>query len=108
MLDILWRVLEIIIDTHLNACINFHEVLHGLCAVILMGMTILELKLTQELAIIDQYPLLLLFLDLCKSYETLDRGHLLTTLERYGAGPQMCGILEKLWEWQEVITRENG
>ena len=54
LLDILWRVVEVIIDTHLNACITFHEVLHGLCAVIVMGMTILELLSEFELQ--DGHP----------------------------------------------------
>ena len=40
----------------------------------------MELKLVQELARIDQNPLFLLFLDLRKAYDTMDRYRLLITL----------------------------
>ena len=49
-----------------------------------------------------------MFLDLYKAYETLDRGHLLTKLEGYDAGPNMCRILAELWYRQEVFTQKNG
>ena len=64
--------------------------------------------MSQELASIVQDPLLLVFLDLRKAYNTLDRGRLFQTLERYGAGTRMRGILEEFWENQEFVTRHNG
>ena len=62
-------------------------------------MSIMELKLAQELASIDQDPLFLIFLDLRKDYGTMDRDRILITLEGYGVGPWMCGILETFWYW---------
>ena len=56
-------------------------------------MAIMELKLAQEIANIYQDPLFLVFLELQKSYYNVDRYRLLITLEGYGSGPQMCGIL---------------
>ena len=50
-------------------------------------MAITELKLAQELVSIHQEPLFLIFLDLRKTYENMDRDRLLITLEGYGAGP---------------------
>ena len=67
----------------------------------------MELKLVQELTGVDQDPLLLVFLEPRKSYDNLDHGGLLKTLERYRAGPKMRGILAELWVQQEVVTREN-
>ena len=52
-----------------------------------MGTAILELKLAHDLSIMDQDPLVLVFLYLLKSYNTFDWGLLLTTLEGYGARP---------------------
>ena len=72
-----------------------------------MGMATLELTIYQELSIIDQEPLLLMFLDLIKAYDTLDQGRLFTTLKGYGDGTHMCGILEEFCERQEVIIRKN-
>ena len=53
----------------------------------------MKLKLAQELASIDQDPLFLVSLDLRKAYETVDWYHLIITLEGYGSGPRICGIL---------------
>ena len=71
-------------------------------------MAIMELKISQELASIDQVPLFLVFLELRKAYNTVDQERLLIKLEGYGAGPCLCGILETFWECQQVVTIYNG
>ena len=38
----------------------------------------------------------------------MEQFHLLITLERYGAGPRMCGLLESFWDCQQVVPRQNG
>ena len=63
-------------------------------------MAIMELNLAQELASTDQEPLFLVLLDLWKAYNTVDRDRLIITLEGYGAGPRMCGLLKNLRECQ--------
>ena len=65
-----------------------------------MGTAIMELKLAQKLASIDQEALFLVFLDLRKAYDTMDWKRLLITLEVYGAGPCLCGILDTFWDCQ--------
>ena len=72
-----------------------------------MGTAILELKLSQDLASVDQDPLLLVFMDLHKSYDTVYRGHLLPTLEVYGTGPHIRRLQAEFWEQQEVVTQKN-
>ena len=57
---------------------------------------------------IDHEALFLVFLDLRKAYDTLDRGLFLQTPEGYGAGPKTHGILVELWENQWVVTRQSG
>ena len=73
-----------------------------------MGTAILDLKLAQDISIIDQDPLFLVFLDLWKAYDTVERDRLIITLEGYVAGPRMCGILEKFWECQQVVLSHKG
>ena len=104
ILEFLWNVAEAIIDTRLMASVLLHNVLHGFCTGRVTGTEILELKLVQVLASVDQEPLLLFFLDLQKEYITVDCGCLLTTLKGYGAGPHMYRILAVVWYQQEVIT----
>ena len=60
-----------------------HNVIHGLRAGRAKGMDIMELKLAQDLASIYQEPLFLVFLDLRKAYDIVNRERLLITLEGY-------------------------
>ena len=85
LLEPLQKVVEAIIDICLRASVRLHYVLHGLCTGRVTGTVILELKLAQELSILDQEPMLLFFLDMRNSYDTVDCGRLLTMLEGYGA-----------------------
>ena len=81
MREVLWKVVEAIVDTRKKMVMKFHGVLHGFCASRGTGTAIIDLKMAQELTIIDKEPLLLVFLDLKKVYATLDCGGLLQTLE---------------------------
>ena len=94
LLESLWKVVKAIIDTRLRSSISFQNILHVFHMGRLMETDILDIKLSQKLASIDHDPLFLVFLDLHKSYDTVDRGHLLMTLEGYGAGPRVCGLME--------------
>ena len=67
----------------------------------------MDLKLAQELASVDQHPLFLVLIDLIKTYDNLDWGRLLQTLEGYGEGPKLWGLLEGFWSRQEVVTCQN-
>ena len=64
-------VVEAIIDTRLREIFRLHNVLHGFHTGRGMGAAKLELILTQELTIVDQDPLFLVFLDLRKVYSTV-------------------------------------
>ena len=43
-----------------------------------------------------------MFLDLRKEYVTLNLVRILMTMESYGAGPHMCGILAYFWEQHHI------
>ena len=64
------------------------------------------LKLEQKLASVDQDMLFLVFIDLMKEDDNLDWFRLLQTLEGYGEGPKLRGLLEEYWS-QQVVTRQN-
>ena len=56
MLEFVWKVVESVIDTRIKTVQQFHDVLHGLHTGRGSGTPILELKLAQELASVDQHP----------------------------------------------------
>jgi len=65
LLEIVWKLITSIIDARIKAKVEFfHDVLHGFQAKRSTGTAIIEAKLLQQLATIDQVPLYKVFLDL--------------------------------------------
>ena len=89
LLEVVCKVMEMVIDNRINLVVQFHDVLHGFCAGRGTGTTIMELKLAQYLSNVEQDPLFLVFLELMKAHDNLDRGRLLQTLEVYGETPNL-------------------
>ena len=87
---------------------QFHDVLHGFHAGRGTAMAAMEIKLSQDLSRVNQYPLFLVLLDMSKAYNTVDHDRLIRVLEGYGVGPQMCELLVTFWAHQEVVRRHNG
>jgi len=94
LLEIIWKVVSSIIDALIKASIEFHDALHGFWAKRGKGTAIIEAKLLQQLAAINQVTLFEVFLDLKKAYDMLDQDRMLDILEGYGVGPCMHGILK--------------
>ena len=108
LLKSLWKVVEVIIDTCLRVSVCLYGILHGLRTGRGTGTAILGLKLVQELTIVDQDLLLLVFIYLLKVYYTVDCGHLLETLNGYRSGPHVFRILAEFWHQQDFVARQNS
>ena len=76
LLEVLWKVIEKVLDARLSS-IDLHDCLHGFRAGRGCGTGIMEAKLFQQLAYIEQCPLYAVFIDLQKAYDAMDRGALL-------------------------------
>ena len=70
--ETLWKVVKALIDMRLRASLQFHDALHGFWDGRGTGTYIMELKLTQDLPIVDHDPLFLVLLGLWKAYDTVD------------------------------------
>ena len=79
LLDPIWKVIEKVMVARLSV-IKLHDCLHGGLPCRGTGMAIMEIKVQQQLAWVDQEPLYLIYLDLRKAYDPLDWGRCLEIL----------------------------
>jgi len=107
LLEVCWKLITSIMDARFKEKIDFHDALHGFRAGRGTGTAIIEAKLLQQLAAIQQVPLFEIFLDLRKAYDTLDRDRTLQILEAYGVGPRALGLLRHFWDRQSVVARQG-
>ena len=71
--------------------IILHDSLHGCLAGWGTGTGIIEAKLAQQLAHLEQTPFFGVFINLKKAFDAMDRGRCLAILALHGVGPQMLG-----------------
>ena len=67
-----------ILNCRLTSSITFHDILHGFRAGRGTGTATLEAKLLQQLVAMREEVLYVIFLDLTKSYDALDRSRKIT------------------------------
>ena len=108
MIEALCKVLEAIIDTRIKTVVVLHDALYVFFTRRGTGAAMMEIKIAQDIASINQDSLFLVFLDICKAYETLERRQLIQALEGYGEFLNMWILLTEFCENQEVVTRQNG
>ena len=66
-------------------------------------MATLEAKLSQQLSGIAHQTLFLVFLDIRKAYDSLDRVKCLEVLRGYGMGPNMDRLLKSYLDLQRIV-----
>ena len=86
-------------------CITLHEVLHRFREGRGNGTATLEAKLLQQLAAMREEVLYMIFLDLTKAYDALDRSRTLDILEGYGVGARVRRLLETYWTQATLAAR---
>ena len=73
LVEVMWKEVAAILNLWLMASINFHDFLHCFQAGLGTGNTTLEAKLLQQIAALREEVLYVIFLDLHKAYDALDR-----------------------------------
>ena len=77
LVEVMWKVVAVILNRRLTSSITFHDVLDGFRAGRGTRTTTLEAKLLQQLAAMREEVLYVIFLDLTKAYDALDRSRCL-------------------------------
>ena len=77
-MEVMWKVVAAILNLRLTASITYHDFL----------------QLLQQLAALREEVLYVIFLDLHKAYDALDRSRCLDILKGYGVAPRARRLLQ--------------
>ena len=88
LVEFLWKAISRIIYRRISSSIWFHDELHGFCMGRGTGTATIEDKLLQNIINMMETVLYSILLDLCKSYDDLDRDRCLGILTGYGVEPR--------------------
>ena len=105
LVEVMWKVVSAILNRRFTASITNHDFLHMLRAGRGTGTATLEAKLLQHIAALREEVLYMIFLDLHKAYNALDRSRCLEILEGYGVGPRAREILRNYWHHLTMVAR---
>ena len=108
LLEILYKLVSSIINRRIGSKIQFDDAVHGFRPGRGTGTAILEAKLLAQLRCRSDEPLFMVFLDLKKAYDTLDRDQAMRILEGYGVGANIRRILATIWHGDTMIPRQAG
>ena len=81
LVEVTWKGVAAILHQRLTTAITYHNALHGIREGRGTGTATLEAKLLQQLAAMREEVLYVIFLDLTKSYDVLDRSRSLEILK---------------------------
>ena len=105
LVEVMWKVVAVILNRYFTSSITYHDALHGFWAGHSTGTTTLEAKLLQQLAAMREEVLYVIFLDLTKAYDALDKSRCLEILEDYGVGPITRRLLTTYWRRLTMVAR---
>ena len=108
LVEVIWKVVAEILHRRLTTSITYHDFLHGFWAGRGTGTATLEANLLQQLTAMREEVLYVIFLDLQKVYDALDRYRCQEILEGYRVGPRARQLLRKYWGKMTMVARTGG
>ena len=97
-----------ILNRRFTSSSTYHNALHGFRTGRGTRTATLEAKLLQKLAAMREEVLYVIFLDLTKAYDTLDRSSCLDILEGYNVGPNARRMMKTYWRRLTMVARARG
>ena len=108
LLEVMYKLVSAICNRRMQRGIEFDDAIHGFRRGRGTGTAIMEAKLLMQLHCRQNEPLFMIFIDLKKAYDTLDRSAALRVLKGYGVGPNILRILASTWENDTMVPRQSG
>ena len=108
LVEVMWKVVAAILNRRLTASITYHDFLHRFWAGRDTGTATLKVKLLHQLVALREEVLYVIFLDLHKAYESLDRSRCLEILEGYGVVHRACWLLRTYWGKMKMVASAGG
>ena len=107
LLESIYKLISMIIHLRIMDTVEFHESIHGFRRHRGTATAIINLKLQVQLARREKKPLYMIFLDLKKAYDSVDRTRTLKLLENYGLGKNIIRIIQNIWEDDVLIPKQQ-
>ena len=108
LVEVMWKVVAAILHCRLTTAITYHDALRGFWEGGGTGTATLEAKLIQQLTAMREEFLYMIFLELTKSYDALDRSRSLEILKGYGLGQWVRRLLREYWDKSTMVARAGG
>ena len=108
LVEVMWKVVAAILNCRFTYSITDHNVLHGFSAGCDTGTATLKSKLLQQLAAFMEEVIYMIFLNLTKVYNALDRSRFLEILKGYDVGPNARRLLTTYWRRLTMVARAAG
>jgi hypothetical protein len=108
LLEVIYKLVSSIINHRMQVGITFDDAVHEFRPGRGTGTAILEAKLLAQLQMRSDEPLYMVFMDLKKAYDTLDRMQALRILKEYGVGEKLWRIISTIWANDTMVPRQAG
>ena len=104
LVEVVRKASTVFLNCRFTASITHHDSLHGFRAGSGTGTTTLKVKLIHQVTAMIEEVLHVIFLELHKSYDALERSRCLEILEGYGVGPRALRLLCRYWGRLQMVV----
>ena len=102
----MYKLVSSIINSRISAKVKLDDAIHSFRALRGTSTAIMEAKLLVQLCSQSDIPFFMVFLDLKKAYDMLDRFWAMEVLKEYSVGNNLCRIIES--QGDMMVPRQGG